>query len=280
MFDFGNAKQYVNEEDTKASDKKIDINSLLENIDFGNMDYYESLSESEKKGFQPYVVQRWVSALDDSIQVTYSSKRVEEIFGKWTSGGKEALSELKIEFNNNNIKCISVAKYEHSKYDWRIKFSVQSKEDGNKLIEAMKEFGITGSEITSLIDSTTYKYHLIMLNDMVNDGMWDTQSHPELVYQLLCSVSKMTGEYKKTHSWLAFAKGIKNVDQKLYQIMKTTVDPYSSTQLNEVEYKILLTSYTVSEFDKLLMDYGYQDSDRKPLIKSFKTECAKYGKNV
>lgn len=266
MFDFSNTKKTSEELEIENETKaKLDINLLLEKIDNAEYGYFDSLSEKEQKLFTPYTVLRWVSSLDDSIVVTYNAKKVEGVFGKWTEGGKEALNELKTEFSQNGIHCISISKYEHAKYDWRIKFSVKSNDSANLLIESMKEFGITGSEVLSLIDSTSAKYHLIMLNEMVNDGFWDIQEHPELVYQLLCSVSDMIGKEKRTHTWLPFPKGLKNVDKTILQIIKDSVNTFTSNQLNEEEYKIILLQYDKESFNKLLEEFGYQDSDRKSI---------------
>lgn len=280
MFDFSSTKQSSTEVYEVEKKIELDMNLLLEKIDTAQYGYFETLSDNEKKSFQPYVIQRWISSLDDSMQVTYSAKVVEAIFGKWAKGGKEALNELRAEFKTLGIECIGVAKYQHSQYDWRIKFSVKDKASADKLIQEMKEFNCTGYEIVSLVDSTTYKYLLIMLNNMVNDGMWDLQNSPELVYNLLCSVSSLIGGQKQAHTWLPFPKGLKNVNKDLFDLIKKTQSELVANQLNEVEYKILLLSYTKESFTELLTDYGFQDSDKKNFLKQFKAECEKYGKTI
>ncbi|AQW88807.1 hypothetical protein pEaSNUABM50_00278 [Erwinia phage pEa_SNUABM_50] len=281
MFDFTGLPTSTEDEDTTAgSQTKLDMNLLLEKIDMADYGYYDTLSDKEKKHFQPYIVLRWVSSLDDSVQVTYNAKKVEGVFNKWSGGGKEALNELKDEFNNSGSgTCVSVAKYEHAKYDWRIKFAVQDIASANALIDSMKEFGITGHEIISLIDSTTIKYHIIMLNDMVNQNFWEMKNHPELVYQLMCSVSEMIGPQKRAHNWLSHCKGLKNVDKAIFDIIKRTQSEYTASQLNEAEYKILLSTYTKETFEDLLKDLGTGESEIKTLLKHFKSESEKYGKN-
>lgn len=279
MFDFSNTKVSSEEiEIQKESNIKLDMNLLLEKIDLADYDYYDSLSDKEKKHFTPYTVLRWVSALDDSLLVTYNAKKVEAVFGKWSAGGKEALNELRTELVQNGMNIISVAKYEHAKFDWRIKFAVPNQETASALIESMKEFNITGSEVVSLIDSTTAKYHLIMLNEMVNEGFWSMKDHPDLVYQLLCSASDMVGAEKRAHTWLPFPKGLKNVDKDIFDIIKKAQSVLTAAQMTEEEYKIILLSYDKQSFDTLLEEFGYQDSERKGLLKQFKTECEKYGK--
>lgn len=277
MFDFSTTKKSSEEvELTKESNIKLDMNNLLAKIDTADYKYYDSLTDKEKKHFTPYTVLRWVSSLDDSMLVTYGAKRVEDIFGKWSAGGKEALNELRTELQSAGINIISIAKYEHGKYDWRIKFAVPNKETADNLMEAMKEFTITGGEIISLIDSLTAKYHLIMLNDMVNDGFWSLKEHPELVYQLLCSVSDMVGAEKRAHTWLPFPKGLKNVDKTIFEIIKSTQTGLTANQLTEEEYKILLSGYNKSSFTELLDEMGYQESEKKSTLKQFKSECEKY----
>lgn len=281
MFDFTGLPTFSTDEDASASSgQKLDMNLLLEKIDMADYDYFDTLSDKEKKHFQPYVVMRWVSSLDDSVQVTYNARNIENTFGKWSSGGKDALNELKDEFNSaNSGVCISVAKYEHAKFDWRIKFAVQDTASANSLIDSLKEFGITGHEIISLIDSTTIKYHILMLNDMVNVNFWEMKNHPELVYRLMCSVSDLIGPRKRAHNWLPHCKGLKNVDRSLFEIIKKTQSEYAATQLNEAEYKILLLSYDKATFETLLKDMGNSESDTKQLLKQFKSECEKYVKN-
>lgn len=280
MFDFSGLPIATEEEDSSTgANTKLDMNLLLEKIDMADYDYFDTLSDKEKKHFQPYIVLRWVSSLDDSVQVTYNARKVESIFGKWSSGGKDALNELKDEFNSTGAGvCISAAKYEHAKYDWRIKFAVQDKASADALIATMQEFGIGGSEIISLIDSTTIKFHLIMLNDMVNRDFWDMKNHPELVYQLMCSVSEMIGPQKRAHNWLPHCKGIKNVDKTLFEIIKRTQSEYTAVQLTEAEYKILLSGYTKDTFEELLKDLGSSEQEVKSLLKQFKAESEKYGK--
>jgi hypothetical protein len=280
MFDFSGLPIATEEEDSSTgTNTKLDMNLLLEKIDMADYDYFDTLSDKEKKHFQPYIVLRWVSSLDDSVQVTYNARKVESIFGKWSSGGKDALNELKDEFNSTGAGvCISAAKYEHAKYDWRIKFAVQDKASADALIATMQEFGIGGSEIISLIDSTTIKFHLIMLNDMVNQDFWDMKNHPELVYQLMCSVSEMIGPQKRAHNWLPHCKGIKNVDKTLFEIIKRTQSEYTAVQLTEAEYKILLSGYTKDTFEELLKDLGSSEQEVKSLLKQFKAESEKYGK--
>lgn len=280
MFDFSGLPTETIYDEENDANIKLDMNLLLEKIDMADYSYYETLSEKEKKHFQPYIVLRWISSLDDSIQITYNSKKIEAIFGKWSSGGKDSLNELKDEFNLSGLgTCVSVAKYEHAKYDWRIKFAMKDNSSVNSFIDYISEFGISGHEIISLIDSETIKYHLTLLNNMVNVNFWEMKNHPELVYQMMCSVSSIIGAEKRAHNWLPHCKGLKNVDKTIFDIIKSTQPDSIAVQMNESEYKILLFSYTVSTFNILLEDLGIPESDIKKIIKQFKSELEKYGKD-
>lgn len=280
MFDFSKVKKETSEDIEVHAAKNFSIGDLLQHIDNAHYQYYDQMTDEEKKHFTPYTVLRWVSSLDDSMQVTFSAGKVEKIFGKWKSGGKEALQELVKELKSNNIGCTGVTKYCHEDYDWRIKFSVKSQTDADALIESMSQFEITGAKIITLIDSTTIKYQLIMLNDMVNDGFWDMKDHPELVYQLLCAVQDMIGKGDKAHNWIPFPKGLKNVNKDIFDIIKNTQPESISNQMNEDEYKILLLSYDKNTFKDLLENMGYQDKELKSVFKLFREECEKYGKVI
>ncbi|HCQ0858905.1 TPA: hypothetical protein OGU99_000838 [Escherichia coli] len=280
MLDFSNVKSKSSDEVIKQESHSFSINDFLKHIDRADYKYYSEMTEEERKDFTPYTVLRWVSSLDDSLQVTYPSSKVESVFGKWKAGGKDALTELINELNSSGVNVSSVTKYCHADYDWRIKFAVQGQSDANKLIAAMNDFSISGSEVISLVDSTTVKYQLIMLNDMVNDGFWDMKEHPELVYQLMCAVQDMVGGKELPRSWINFSKSLKHANNALFDLIKSTQPSSVANQMNEDEYKIILLQYTKKSFETLLDNMGYQDKDSKAMMKLFKEECKKYGKDI
>lgn len=280
MLDFSNVKSKSSDEVIKQEQHSFSINDFLKQIDRANYKYYTDMTEDERKEFTPYTVLRWVSSLDDSLQVTYPSSKVESVFGKWKAGGKDALGELVTELNASGVNVSSVTKYCHSDYDWRIKFAVQSQTDADKLIAAMNDFSISGSEVISLVDSTTVKYQLIMLNDMVNDGFWDMKEHPELIYQLMCAVQDMIGGKELPRNWLNFSKSLKHANNALFDLIKSTQPSSVSNQMNEDEYKIILLQHTKKSFETLLENMGYQDKDAKSMMKLYKEECKKYGKDI
>ena len=52
---------------------KVNLNSMLYNIDIGNMEWYEKLSDEEKKSFSPFVSMRFASSVKGirSLQEEY-----------------------------------------------------------------------------------------------------------------------------------------------------------------------------------------------------------------
>ena len=59
--------------------RKLALGTVLSNLDNKNLGYYDSLSEEEKKDFQPFVLMRFMSASDNSgIEAKYSVISVNE----------------------------------------------------------------------------------------------------------------------------------------------------------------------------------------------------------
>jgi hypothetical protein len=48
---------------------KLNLMELLDKIDQNDIDYFRNLSEEERKGFAPIVVQRWLSSTKDKAQL-------------------------------------------------------------------------------------------------------------------------------------------------------------------------------------------------------------------
>lgn len=269
----------LDEEYSNREKLKLDIGVVLQNIDTANFSFYNELSEEERKLFTPYTVQRWVGSLDDAIQVTYNAKSLESIFGKWKEGGKAALNEFIEEFNGSSMKCSSVVKYEHAKFDWRFRFSMESNSAALEFIASMKEFAPNArSEIISLTSTEVVKNNVQMLNELVNVHFWELHKYPELVYKLLCLVSVLSDTNKKDRSWLPFSKNNKKPDAEISKVLRTSLSALTSLQLENSEYKILVRETEVDKFDLMLTEHGYQESERKALLKKFKSEKEKYGK--
>lgn len=282
MFNFDGIKSYNDSDEeisTLGSKPSLNIQEVLENIDLANFDYLDSLSDEIKKTFTPYTVQRWMGSLDDSVQVTFNAKILESVFGSWKSTGKSALNELVSEFNTDCIKCTSVSKYAHTQYDWRIKFAVNSLSTGNELIKLIKEFVPNAKpDIITLVSTEVTQDNIQMLNELVNINFWELNKHPELIYKLLCLVSVVTDTNVKQRTWIPFSKNNKSSESEIFQIIKKSLTELSSNQFNIQEYKIVLKNTSIEDFDKLLLEMGYQDKDRKPLLKKYKTEHEKYVK--
>jgi hypothetical protein len=52
----------------QAGDKKIDIFEMMENVDKKNRNYYNELSDEQKKAFMPYLATQWISGCSASWQ--------------------------------------------------------------------------------------------------------------------------------------------------------------------------------------------------------------------
>ena len=79
---------------------KLDINEVLAHIDNIDMGYFDSLSDEDKKLFQPYVVLRWMTSLNDSVVLKYKSSLFESVTGKWKEGGKDTCKQIVDAVNN------------------------------------------------------------------------------------------------------------------------------------------------------------------------------------
>lgn len=276
MFDFGPLSSREEEERLLESKPKLDIGDVLKNIDEGNESWFGTLSPEEQKAFAPYVVQRWFSSLDDSVLVTYPSKGIETELGmKWNDGAKDMLNQIREQFNESTEHtCSTVQKYEHAKYNWRMKFSLSSQAGATAFMEFISEFGLcTRGSMISSMDSTDLKLHLSSLNTTTNKHMFDMPDHPELLYRTMCTLSNMMGTYKAGgHSWIPFPKGKRNVNKQVYAVFQLE----ETANLNVDEYTILLRGTSETEFDAIMQGQAIDDSPRKALMKLFKAEKDKF----
>jgi len=60
----------------KPKTHKLDIFQTLTSISRKNQEYYSNLSEEEKKGFMPLVVERWLTGTRDARQVYFINELV------------------------------------------------------------------------------------------------------------------------------------------------------------------------------------------------------------
>ncbi|MCU6295073.1 hypothetical protein, partial [Escherichia coli] len=97
---------------------------------------------------------------------------------------------------------------------------------------------------------------------------------------LLCSVHDMLGGKELPRNWLNFSKSFKRANNELFELIKSTQPDSIATQMNEDEYKIVLLQYNKKTFESFLEDIGLQEKEMKSMMKLFKEECKKYGKEI
>lgn len=274
FFDFG---PDVNDEENSTSreENKLDISEVLKHIDDSDSDWFGTLPPEKKKLFTPYTVQRWVSSIDDSCIVTCSSKSIESVFGKWSAEGKKQINEFVETFNGTypGMTCSAVQKYEHAKYDWRIKFSMSSNSASTEMIKTLKSFGCTSVEVIKGDDKQYAQDHLLLLNRVVNESLFDLNDHPELLYRMMCSVHKIIGKPRSAHGWMPFTKPTSNINSKVLQVMKLE---HGVMDMNITEFSILLRDTSVEQFVEILEGQGCSDSEIKALKKLYKAEKEKH----
>jgi len=54
----------------------LDIFAVLDQLNSGNLDLWDSLSEEEQKGFSPFIIARWMSGTSDPLQIMYLNEFV------------------------------------------------------------------------------------------------------------------------------------------------------------------------------------------------------------
>lgn len=61
---------------------KLDLKTVLSNLDHGNKDFFNSLSDEEKKSFQPFVLMRFMSSVQNSEYPEIALISINEIVNK------------------------------------------------------------------------------------------------------------------------------------------------------------------------------------------------------
>lgn len=270
-FDAVGAVEPDDNEDEEVSKDKLDISEVLKHITEGDTEWFGTLQPEVQKLFTPYTVQRWVSNIDDSVQVSYPSKVLEGVFGQWKTGGKESINEFIASFNAMDSKhnCSAVQKYEHQKFDWRIKFSMCSKSSADAIMAVLEEFGIRSGKIIQGDSSQYAKDHLFFMNAAVNTHLFELNDHPELLYRLMCSVHKMLGKPQTKHAWTPFGtKGVKS-NSKILEVLKYE---NSLPDMNDDEYFIIMRGLEKKDFEDILKGQAIDSTEIKSLLKIFKTE--------
>lgn len=72
----------VKEVKEKKSEFKVDIFEVLKNIDGKNFEYFNMLSEEEKKSLQLYVIMNWLSSCRDNNLTEYYVQMVNSVINK------------------------------------------------------------------------------------------------------------------------------------------------------------------------------------------------------
>lgn len=145
-------------------------------------------------------------------------------------------------------------------YDW---FSKQSD-------DAQKEFAPSvAMRWLSTLDNIgmASEYMLVMVNERVNDHLWDYSKHPDLVYRLMASCG--LGSTQK-HQWLSPQKR-KNEGGKAFELLQK-----HNQEVNEDELDFLMSGFSKEEFSQYVDDCGIDKTEAKEILKSFN----KYKENI
>lgn len=104
-----------------------------------------------------------------------------------------------------------------------------------------------------------HEYHLLSVNEIVNQDFWTLSKHPELQHQLLslCGIGK-----KQFHSWIP---GAKKLNSSKLQKFIFSVHP----DLNSLEYGIFIKNNSVEEIEQLAKDYALDDKEIKDIVEQF-----------
>jgi hypothetical protein len=107
---------------------KLDLWKLLDNISTKNADYYNTFSDDNIKEFQPYVIQRWLTGMNDGSM--RSAKQIHMLNAISNRYIFELGKHKKLLYNLLTIGCVgSKARY---------KFNKTKKKNGGKMPIATK----------------------------------------------------------------------------------------------------------------------------------------------
>lgn len=253
---------------------KLDINEVLAHIDNIDMGYFDALSDEDKKLFQPYVILRWMTSLNDSVVLKYKSSLFESVTGKWKEGGKDTCKQIVDAVNNltGYTVCTGVNKTgDQNTRSWYIVFSVTNQQSAAIVETHIKS--LTGQSpylVVSDLDSETYKSSILATNEYVNVGFWDTNKHPALQYKLMCVAGAYTAGVNKPRNWLAMIGGDKsNINTVLEFFKKFYDDPCMRPE----EAKLIIAQLSRDEFVQMIESSGLvSSSDYKRFITAYERE--------
>lgn len=132
----------------KETKYKLDIFSLFNKIDSGDINFYEKMSEDEKKDYSPLIIMKWLSGCDDVRQIIFLNTLVNPLVFQ-LSKHPELLSKLLVVSSSKKKK----------RYQWM----TQKKSAGktpNKIKILMEYFGYSEREAkqyVKLINNDEYE---------------------------------------------------------------------------------------------------------------------------
>lgn len=138
----------------KKTKYKLDIFSLFNKIDSGDLKFYEKLSNDEKKDYSPLIIMRWLSGCDDHRQIVFLNTLVNTMVFPLAKH-IELLSKLLVVASSKNKK----------RYQW-IGQKKSSNKVSNKIKVLSEYFGYSEREAKlnlKLINNNEYE---IMANEL------------------------------------------------------------------------------------------------------------------
>lgn len=104
------------------------------------------------------------------------------------------------------------------------------------------------------------EYMLIMVNERVNDHLWDYSKHPDLVYRLMASCG--LGVIQR-HQWVSPQKR-KGNGGKAFELLQK-----HNQEANEDELEYLMSGFSKETFSQYVDDCGIDKIEAKEIMKSF-----------
>ncbi len=141
------------------TEHKLDVFELLKEIDKGNYDYFDNLTQEQINSFSPLVVMRWMSGTDDEKQIlrlnTILNPRIFNL-----AKHKELLYKT---------LCVCSSK-KYKRYTWMKVVNAKKNENGNEILQIIAKYYstsikdskqiqkiITVSDFVSILESLGYQ---------------------------------------------------------------------------------------------------------------------------
>lgn len=114
---------------------------------------------------------------------------------------------------------------------------------------------------STMRDNEWTKHYVLFTNDIVNEGFFDLQNHPRLVFYLMCIVG--SGEMQE-HQWLP----VPHARRKKTLLDEMLVETYPTLKQSEIE--LLKGLNTEEDIEQLATDYAYDDKKIKQIVDEYK----------